>query len=288
MRTGQRTGVPRMTSGGGRRERRHGPLRLIAAVAVTVSVATAVWAAYQLGFGAPSPAFYWIAGVCFLAIPVAGGWTIARTRSSRRARTTAAVASVSFVVQLALFVLAYSFGAYFLLAATVTTPGYCDGGYRGTGPRIRVAGHDAIVIAQDPAVTVATTVDPTTRASTTYVLRRPGTSVLYTIGYPDDTVAVALDQTSVVLFNNALGTFIDKHSGRPIRYPLTLDSYGANHRHASDNHGLGPAKSGVFETTGYFSFWRADGSVRLLEKLTFNGIQSGCLINGHDKTISEL
>lgn len=56
---------------------------------------------------------------------------------------------------------------------------------------------------------------------------------------------------------------------------MTIDAYGLN-------------VDGFFETSGVFSSWSADGTIKLRPYLTFSGIARGCHIAGDTQRITKL
>ena len=263
--------------------------RAIRVAAAIVVVDIGVWLVYQCVLGGPSAGFYPMVGVCFLVVPVLGAAVAARRPGTRRGRTFAAVAGGVVVVQVFSFVLGYAFVPYFAAVTTVDPPASCDGSYTGTDRRIRVGEKTMILLIQEKDVLVAAEVDAATRASTVHLVRTPDLAVLYSVSYPDDNVAVAMSGTTVFLFNEALGTMVDRATGAPVRERMvvSIDSYGRNVPDSFENTGMFGWR-GTFETSGYFSIWWRDGSVELLQELTFSGLQDGCYIDGQTNTVRKL
>lgn len=261
--------------------------RVIAVATAAASVDLGGWLVYQFALGAPSRAFYPMAAACFVVVPIVGAAIAARYRSRTRGRAFAAVFGGVTGAQVLAFIVGYAFVPYFAAVATVDTPPSCDGSYTNNDRRIRIDGRTMISLIEERDVLVTAEVDATTRASTVRLIRTTDHTLLFSISYPDDNIAVAVSPTTVFLFNEALGTLIDRDTGARTRRLVSIDSYGRNVPDSFENTGIFGWR-GTFETTGYFSIWRRDGSVELLQKLTFSGIQNGCLIDGPTGAIHKL
>lgn len=261
-----------------------------------VALDTGLWLVYQCALGSPRGWFYAMAGLCFVLIPLIGALTAVRVMQRRpappsRARaagTGAAILGAVVGAQLVGFLVGYSFVPYVTAVTTVDTRvARCDGTYTTSDRRIQVGGRTGIVLHQDTDVIAAAVVDPDTHASSVHLIRPDDDKIVFSISYPDDTVAVAVSDTTVFIFNDALGTLIDKGTGARAPRAMSIDSYGRNESHPFESPSLF-GHDGTFETTGYFSIWWQDGSVDLLQRLTFSGIQSGCFIDGDTNTLHPL
>lgn len=267
---------------------RSGARTTVLVVLAAISLGSGVWTLYQLG-GAPSVVYYPLAVLVFVALPVAAGIVARRWCSPRRPARDVGVALCAWLSLSVLFVGAYAFVPYLLLVDTVTPPTECDGSYITDARRQHVDGHEAVLIVEDDAVRVDTVLGRQPGPTRTYVVDKATDAVVYSIDYPDDNVAVAIRGHVIYLFNDALGTWIDKRTGESMqdRRLISVDSYGRNVPDSFENTGVFGWR-GTFETTGYFSIWWDDGEVELLRKLTFSGLQRGCHVDGATGQLTKL
>lgn len=229
----------------------------------------------------PPSAFYLFAAPALLGGPLLAGLVAARRTRRRRLRAALAASGAALGGVWALFILIYAL-AIRLETRRVAIPAFCDGTYAMEAlPSERSYalpdGTRAILVLRDAQAAVVATVDQAqpARPTTLFLISSASETVLGSITFPNDIVAVAMDERTAYLFHEGIGHAIRKDTGKYEPFFLTMDAYGPN-------------LDGSFETTGVFSSWSRDGSVKLRPLLFFHGIARGCHIDGDTERITKL
>ncbi len=227
---------------------------------------------YLCVFQAPNLLFYYFAILSFFLGPMVAGAIDASIRPSHKFRIFMASSGIVFVCVLFLFFLI--FGILIRLFTTIVQlPSYCDGTYQQSHipSDLEYSLPDktkGILINSDDSTAVVTTLDydHPPHPGTLFIINKASGNILLSASFPDDNIAVAIDNSTVYLFSKGIGLFIDKLTGERENYFLTMDTYGINDR-------------GYFETSGILSSWDRNGSVKSMPHLSFNGIVKGCYIS---------
>lgn len=229
----------------------------------------------------PDSAFYVFACLAFLIGPGLAGLIATLRAQQHKIRSAFAATSIVFGIVVTLFIIIYGISIR-VDTRRVQIPRFCDGTYTiATLPSdltyVLPDGTKAILLLSDAQATIVAKVDQTRspRPITLFLINTTTRNLLGSITFPNDSVAVAMDMSTVYIFHEAIGHSIQKATGKYEPYFLTMDAYGAN-------------TDGFFETTGVFSSWSTDGSVKLRPYLIFNGIAQGCHIAGDTQHITKL
>jgi hypothetical protein len=225
--------------------------------------------------------FYCFALLCFLAGPLAAGFVAVKNSETGRTATFLISGGIVLGTSLFLFVLTYAF-AIILLITTVPVPASCDSTYHGTGMPAALGytlpgGADGIVVSEDADTLIVARPDYEwpPHPITVFLVNRSDGKILWSAGFPSDNIAAAIDDDTAYVFYEGLGEFIDRHTGLRQDRVLSMDNYGMN-------------TNGKFQTTGIISFWKRDGTVKSLSRLTFSGVVRGCHIRGDTGEITRL
>jgi hypothetical protein len=229
---------------------------------------------YQVVLHAPRSAFYFFALLAFVIGPIIGGFVAAKKPAEHRSKVFIFSSAISFVLLSGIFILTFAFVPVFLVTS-FNLPSSCNGTYKSADISREISyifpdGTRGVLINQNASSLVATKIDYNlpSHPTHTYLIRRSDNKVLWHIDFADDTVAVAFDNDTAYVFNNALGYFLDTQTGERKDVALSMDNYGYNDHDK-------------FQTTGIFTTWHRDGSVKSLSRLYFNGVERGCYITGN-------
>jgi hypothetical protein len=230
---------------------------------------------------APGSLFYIFAVLAFFLGPVVAGIVDTKISPSHPYRRFLASGGVVFGIIFVLFFLIYAILIRFF-TTSVYLPAYCDRTYNQSNipSNLEYSLPDkekGILINADDSIAVVATIDydHSAHSSTLFIINKATGNILFRINFPDDNLAAAIDNSTVYLFNNGLGFFVDKLTGKRENYFLTMDEYGTN-------------TLGYFETTGIISSWNKNGSVKSLPHLSFNGIVQGCYVSAVTKEVIKL
>jgi hypothetical protein len=187
-------------------------------------------------------------------------------------------------------VLGIVFALFFLIygifirrfTTSVYLPAYCDGTYQPGNVPSNLAyslpdKSTGVLINSDAGIAAVVTLDDehAPHPGALFLINKASGNILLQTGFPDDNIAVAIDNSTVYLFNKGIGLFVNKLTGEREDYFLTMDTYGTN-------------ELGYFETSGIISSWNKNGFVKSMPHLSFNGILHGCYISGDTKAIIKL
>lgn len=229
----------------------------------------------------PAWTFYVFAFFALIGGPLLAGIIAISSAPERKIRSALAATGIVFGVVLALFIFIY---AIFIRVETkrVQIPVFCDGTYAMSAlPSDRTYilpdGTKGILLLSDAQTTIAAKVDQTLlpRPTTLFLINNMSKTILGSITFANDIVAVSMDASTIHFLHEGLGHQIHKATGTYEPYFLTMDAYGTN-------------TDGFFETTGVFSSWSADGNVKLRSHFIYNGIAQGCYIDGAKQSVTKL
>ena len=236
---------------------------------------------YLTVFHATGSLFYGFALLSFLAGPLLAGFIAGKKSDSNKTASFLISGGTVFGISMVLFIFTYAF-LIILLITTVQLPAACDSTYHGASLPAALrytlpGGAEGIVVSEDAGTQVVARIDyeRSPHPSTVFLVNRSGGSILWSGSLPGDNIAAAMDDDTAYIFYEGLGDFIDKRNGRRYDRFLSMDNYGMN-------------TNGDFQTTGIISFWKRDGTVKSLPRLTFNGIVQGCYIRGDTGEITRL
>ncbi len=230
---------------------------------------------------APSSLFYVFAVLVFFLGPVVAGSVDTIISPSHRFRIFLASSGVVFGSIFILFFLIYGI-LIRLFTTSVYLPTYCDGTYHQSNipSNLEYSLPDkvkGILINSDDSAAVVATIDydHSPHPSALFLINKASGDILLRTYFPDDNIAVAMDNSTIYLFNKGIGLFVNKLTGERENYFLTMDTYGTN-------------TLGYFETSGIISSWNRTGSVKSLPHLSFNGIVQGCYVSAVTKEVIKL
>jgi hypothetical protein len=230
---------------------------------------------------APSSLFYIFAWLAFLLGPVMAGTVDAIISPSHRIRIFLASSGVVVGSIFVLFFLIYAI-LIRLFTTSVYLPPYCDGTYQPSNIQSSLEYSlpdqaKGVLINSDDSLAVVATIDydHAPHPGTLFLINKATGNILLHTYFPDDNIAVAIDSSTVYLFNKGIGLFVNKLTGERESYFLTMDAYGTN-------------DLGYFETSGIISSWNKNSSVKSMPHLSFNGIVHGCYISGDTKEVIKL
>ena len=236
---------------------------------------------YLTLFHATGSLFYGFALLCFLAGTFLAGFIAGKKSDTNKTSAFLIAGGTVFGISMVLFILTYAF-MIILLITTVQLPASCDSTYHSASlpAALRYSlprGAEGIVISEDAGTLVVARIDyeRSPHPSTVFLINRSNGTILWSGSLPIDNIAAAMDDDTAYIFYEGLGDFIDKRTGMRHDRFLSMDNYGMN-------------TNGNFQTTGIISFWKRDGTVKSLPRLTFNGIVRGCYIRGDTGEITRL
>lgn len=229
---------------------------------------------YHATLGAPPKLFHIFAIFGFVGGALIAVCVAKRLHPKNNVGKLLAIGGATLGALLVMFIIVYAFITRGFFITTVPIPAYCDGVYSEEPAYTMPDGTPGVLVAQDADVTIAAKIDAKDE-SDVYVVRRADTKIIWQNHFKDDTIAVAFDDAYAYIFNDALGNWVNKETGREdMDRILSIDTYGQN--------------TNNFETTGIFSIWHKDGSVQSLRILTFSGIIKGCAVDGYNKKVRDI
>jgi hypothetical protein len=271
--------------------RRVPPVWWGAGIGLLVSLASGL--IYLLLLHEPGSAFYPFAALAFVAGPLVGG--IASMRKSQARRTRAFFASSAIVLGIVglLFILTYMVLPDFE-RTSVQLPEFCDGFAGSFSPPAALAyslpdGSSGVLLASNAGSALVAVIDykhPPFPA-TVFLIDKGENRIIGSMSFDNDVISAAMDDETLVLYNDKIGYWVDARTGEPEQAFLTIDNFGGLSE--SDRPVISRASSGhwYLETTAVISSWNVDGTVKSRRHLTFDGIARGCFIDGetHDVLI---
>lgn len=267
------------------------PVRLGVAIGVSVSVLTGF--AYVAIWRERGPLFYPFAGLAFLGGPFVGGIAAASRARQRKRDVFLATGSRVFGLVCVLFVVMYAVLPQFA-RTSVDLTAFRDG----VGGALEPPFHLKYTL-PDRSIGILVTTDGRTDVvavredrppfpSTVFLIRRSDGAIIRTLRFPNDVIAASIDDGTLVLFNDKLGSLLDARTGEPEKSLLLIDNYGGLSE--SDRPIISRASTGhwYMETTAVLSAWRLDGRVWSRRHLTFHCVALGCFIDGRTGEVTKL
>lgn len=258
-----------------------GSAPLIQGIGIGSAISLISGLVYLTVFQGAGSLFCLFALLCFFIGPLSAGFVTVKRLSSRKTRAFVISAMVVLGIALVLFLLTYAIGIVFLIT-TVNLATTCDNTYQSDTLPASITytfpgGAEGVLVSEDMHTAIVTRIDYISpqHPGTVFLINKTEGKVLWSIDVPSDNIAAAMDDYTVYIFHHGIGYFINKNTGKRADKFLSMDNYGTN-------------TNGKFQTTGIISTWNRDGTVKSLNRLTFNGIVHGCLIRGDTGDIIKL
>lgn len=222
--------------------------------------------------------FYWFALFFFIIGPLVAGFTTMSRLTDNKIRGFGISVILVLGTALIFFILVYAIGIVFLIN-TINLPGMSNETYQIENlPPDTIytipGGARGILVKEDTNTAIVAIIDPVSHQhpGTVLLIQKNKGDILWSIDVPSDNIAVAMDNDTAYIFHHGIGYFINKNTGELLNKFLSMDNYGTN-------------SMGKFQTTGIISTWNRDGTVKPLNRLTFNGIVNGYFIRGNTEEI---
>jgi hypothetical protein len=265
-------------------------------ISIGVLLSVAFGLIYLLVLREPDSAFYLFAGLVFLGGPLIGGLVAAaKTPGPRRIRAFFFPGFVTFAIVSVLFIFIYLVQPIFA-RTSVQLPEACnrDPGNFAPPPDLAYTlpnGDTGILLASSPQFILVSMIDyqQPPFPSTLFLVDKSSNNIINRMDFSDDIISASFDESTLYLFNDKIGYFLDARSGEPEKSFMTMDNYGGLSE--SDRPILMAASSTGewhLETSAIITSWNVDGSVNSRRHLTFDGTALGCFVEGGTHNVSVL
>lgn len=266
------------------------------AISIGLLLSVAFGLIYLLVLREPGSAFYLFAGLVFLVGPFIGGLVaVAKTPEPQRRRVFFLPSFVTFAIVSLLFIFVYLVQPIFA-RTSVQLPEVCNRNPGNFNPPPELVytlpdGEAGVLIASNPQFALVSIIDyqQPPFPSTLFVVDKSNNSIVNRMDFNDDIISASFDESTLYLFNDKIGYFIDIRTGEPENSFVTMDNYGGLSE--SDRPILMAANSSGewhLETSAVITSWHTDGSVKSRRHLTFDGIALGCFVEGATHNVSVL